>query len=346
MYNRITMDDLQKYLLLIERRLQENLERFSNPLPLYLFSAYHMGWIDEFGNPLSEFKRGKRLRPLLCVLINQAFNGPLDDALNLASSLEFLHNFSLVHDDIQDGDEKRHNRWTVWRLWGVPQAINVGDSLFNLCFQVLTQLFSPLLQRISLREITNTIQELIEGQYLDISFEKRNDVYLKEYMTMIEKKTARLFATSLFLGSFSANYKEDISRKFFEMGKNFGIFFQIADDIMGIWGDSRKTGKTPLGDLWKKKKTFPIIYLLQEASDKEKQRIYEIWNKSNLLEQDISYILQALERKRVKESSLNTAEEFFEKSYRIIEEYEGLIDLRLIKELFKNYYNLIFSSQS
>ncbi|MEN2983432.1 MAG: polyprenyl synthetase family protein [Dictyoglomaceae bacterium] len=346
MYNKSTMDKFQKYLLLIERKLQENWEKFSNFLPLYLFSAYHMGWVDEKGNPLTEYKGGKRLRPLLCVLINQAFNGPLDDALNLASSLEFLHNFSLVHDDIQDGDEKRHNRWAVWKLWGIPQAINVGDSLFNLCFQVLTQISSPILQRTSLREITNTIQELIEGQYLDLSFERRSDVYLKEYMIMIEKKTARLFATAFFLGSFSANYKEDLSRKFFEIGKDFGLFFQIADDVLGIWGDPKKTGKPPLGDLWKKKKTFPIIYLLQEASEREKQKLFEIWSREKLLEQDILYILQMLDRKRVKEASINTAERFFEKSYKALEEYDELIDLSLIKELLKNYYNLIFSLQS
>ncbi|MGB9857654.1 MAG: polyprenyl synthetase family protein [Dictyoglomaceae bacterium] len=339
------MDSYQKYLILIERRLQENWEKFSNLLPLYFFSAYHMGWVDEEGRPLTEFKGGKRLRPLFCVLVNQAFNGSLDDALNLGSSLEFLHNFSLVHDDIQDGDEKRHNRWTVWKLWGVPQAINVGDSLFNLCFQVLTQISSPTLQRVSLKEITATIQELIEGQYLDLSFEHRNEISLKEYMTMIEKKTARLFATTFYLGSFSANYKEDISRKFFEIGRNFGIFFQIADDIMGIWGDPKKTGKSALGDLWKKKKTFPIIYLLQEASDKERQKLYEIWNRIKLTEQDIYYILELLDKKRAKEVSFNTAEKFFEKGYKGLEEYKDIVDLSLVKDLFKNYYNLVLSLQ-
>lgn len=339
------MDHYQKYLMLIEKRLQENWEKFSNLLPLYFFSAYHMGWVDELGRPLAEFKGGKRLRPLFCVLINQAFNGPLDDALNLGSSLEFLHNFSLVHDDIQDGDEKRHNRWTVWKLWGIPQAINVGDSLFNLCFQVLTQIASPILQRISLKEITNTIQELIEGQYLDISFENRNEISLKEYMTMIEKKTARLFATTFYLGSFSANYKEDISRKFFEIGKNFGIFFQIADDIMGIWGDSKKTGKSPLGDLWKRKKTYPIIYTLQEADERERQRIYEIWNRVKLTEQDIYCILELLDKERAKEFSFNSAEKFFEKGYKALEEYKDLVDLTLVKDLFRSYYNLIFSFQ-
>jgi geranylgeranyl diphosphate synthase type I len=339
------MDPYQKYLLMIERKLQENWEKFSNILPLYLFSAYHMGWVDENFQPLSEFKGGKRLRPLFCVLINQAFGGSLEDALNLGSSLEFLHNFSLVHDDIQDGDEKRHNRWTVWRLWGIPQAINVGDSLFNLCFQVLTQISSPLLQSISLKEITKTIQEIIEGQYLDISFETRNEISIKEYMIMIEKKTASLFGTTFFLGSFSANYKEELSRKFYDIGKNFGIFFQIADDIIGIWGDPKKTGKNPLGDIWRKKKTYPIIYTFQESSIKERQRFIEIWNRKNLIESDVTYILELLEKKRAKEAAVNTAEKFFEKGYNALEEYKDLVDLSLVKNLFRNYYKLIFSFQ-
>lgn len=339
------MDVFKEYLLKIENKLLENWQKFSNQLPLYLYSAYHMGWIDEYGNLLVEGKGGKRLRPLFCVIVNQAFNGPLDDALNIACSLEFLHNFSLVHDDIQDEDVKRHNRWTVWKLWGIPQAINVGDSLFNLTFQVLTQLSSPTLLSVSLKEITNAIQELIEGQYMDISFEKRLDVSLKEYMDMIEKKTARLFAVSFYLGSFSANYKDDLSRKFFNIGKNFGIFFQIVDDILGIWGDPDKTGKPILSDLWKKKKTFPIILLTQEASEKEKRKIDEFWRKPVLSDQDVYYILELLEKKGIKLASFNTAEKYFQKAYKELEEFKDLIDISLIKNLFANYYNLIDSLQ-
>ncbi|MFN3699544.1 MAG: polyprenyl synthetase family protein, partial [Dictyoglomus sp.] len=226
----MVIDEIQKYLLIIENKLQENWNKYSSQIPIHLITAYHMGWVNEDFQPITDIKRGKRLRPLFCVLINQTLGGILEDALEIGSALEFLHNFSLVHDDIQDKDEKRHGRWTVWKIWGEAQAINVGDLLFNMVFQVLSNLTSPLLLTKSLREITETIRELIEGQYLDLSFEKRVNISLKEYLMMIDKKTAKLFSTSFYLGAFSATYKDEISKIFQDIGEKFGLFFQIADD--------------------------------------------------------------------------------------------------------------------
>lgn len=339
------VNEIQKFLLIIENKLQENWSKFSTNIPIHLITAYHMGWVDEDLIPITNIRRGKRLRPLFCVLVNQTLNGVLDDALEIGSAIEFLHNFSLVHDDIQDQDEKRHGKWTVWKIWGEAQAINVGDLLFNMVFQVLTNLKSPLLLSKSLKELTETIRELIEGQYLDISFEKRKDISLKEYLMMIDKKTAKLFSTSFYLGAFSATYKEEISKLFQDIGRNFGLFFQIADDAMGIWGDPEKTGKNAFADLWRKKKTYPILYLYSEASDKEKRMIEEIWGRDIVTEKDIEYLLDRLEEKRVKEATFNLAEKYFGESYKKLLSFQDLYNISLLRKLFEDYYNLIFSFQ-
>jgi geranylgeranyl diphosphate synthase type I len=338
------MNEIQKYLLQIEKRLQENWNKFSSEVPVHFITAYHMGWVDENFQVLSEFKGGKRLRPLFCVLINQSLGGDLDSALDIASSLEFLHNFSLVHDDIQDRDEKRHGRWTVWKIWGEAQAINVGDLLFNMTFQVLSKLNPHLLAK-ALPTITETIRELIEGQYLDLLFEKKREVSLREYLIMIEKKTAKLFSTSFYLGAYSATYKEEISKIFQEIGKDFGLFFQIADDAMGIWGDPNKTGKNAFNDLLRRKKTYPVLYLYSEASDKERMILEEIWMRERLSERDILYLIDLLDKKRVKEATFNTAEKYFNKSYNKLMSFKDLYNITLVKDLFESYYKLIFSLQ-
>ncbi|HOJ92303.1 MAG TPA: polyprenyl synthetase family protein [Dictyoglomaceae bacterium] len=339
------INNSQEYLLLIEERLRQNWDKFSSEIPIHFLTAYHMGWVDENFQPLENIKGGKRLRPLFCVLINQALNGILDDALDIGSALEFLHNFSLVHDDIQDRDEKRHGKWTVWKIWGEAQAINVGDLLFNLAFQILANLSSPLLVSKSIQEVTHTIQELIEGQYLDLSFEQKKEVSLKEYMQMIDKKTAKLFATCFYLGAFSATYKDEISKEFQEIGEKFGLCFQIADDAMGIWGNPDKTGKNSLADLWRRKKTYPILYTYSEASDKERLKIEEIWSKEYLTDQDIYDLIELIEDKRAKEATFNLIEKFFNGSYKKLLSFERVYDISLIKEIFENYYDLIFSIQ-
>lgn len=338
------MNEIQKYLLQIEKRLQENWNKFSSEVPVHFITAYHMGWVGENFQPLMEFKGGKRLRPLFCVLINQSLGGDLDSVLDIASSLEFLHNFSLVHDDIQDRDEKRHGRWTVWKIWGEAQAINVGDLLFDMTFQVLSNLNPQLLAK-TLSTITETIRELIEGQYLDLLFEKKKEVSLKEYLIMIEKKTAKLFSTSFYLGAYSAIYKEDIAKIFQEIGRDFGLFFQIADDAMGIWGDPNKTGKNTFNDLLRRKKTYPVLYLYSEASDKERMMLEEIWMRERLSERDILYIIELLDKKRVKEATFNIAEKYFDKSYNKLMSFKDLYNISLIKDLFESYYKLIFSLQ-
>ena len=249
-----------------------------HPMPAnhYAMMHYHMGWADESLRP-GAFVSGKRIRPLLCLLACEAVGGNPADALPAAAAVEILHNFSLVHDDIEDGDETRRHRPTLWAIWGVPQAINVGDGMFALAFSALlrsveTNLVdgnpdAPGAVLRSLAAVDRLAQiciELTEGQHLDLRFEEREDVTVADYLRMIGGKTAALIAGSTALGAlFGGAEKPDIEN-LYRFGYSMGLAFQIQDDILGIWGDSEKTGKPAGNDILRRKKSLPLIYGLEQ----------------------------------------------------------------------------------
>ena len=164
-------------------------ERDGHARPLYEMLAYHLG-VDGSGAP-----RGKRIRPLLGVLAYQSLTGDYRKALPGAAALELGHNFSLVHDDIEDADTERHHRPTLWAIWGIPLAINAGDALFALSRLAIYRLmdgFSDHRVLELMKVYDETCLALCEGQYLDITFERRADVTVDAYLEMIGKKTAAL----------------------------------------------------------------------------------------------------------------------------------------------------------
>lgn len=242
----------------------------------YAMMHYHLGWVDEALQPLT-VSSGKRIRPLLCLMACEAVGGNPADAIPAAAAVEILHNFSLVHDDIEDGDETRRHRPTLWALWGVPQAINVGDGMFALAFSALLRAgrsekgdaASPLdfdRTLAATERFARICVALTEGQHLDLSFEERTDVTVADYLQMIQGKTAALIAGSSALGAFiggaDARQVECLDR----FGLNVGLAFQIQDDILGIWGDPAVTGKAAGNDILRRKKSLPLIYALEHAA--------------------------------------------------------------------------------
>jgi geranylgeranyl diphosphate synthase type I len=227
---------------------------------------YHMGWVDRDFQK-TKATTGKRLRPLLLILCTEALFPQWQVALPAAAAVELLHNFTLIHDDIEDKDEMRHGRPTLWRLWGIPQAINTGDALYTLAYRVLMSLSPeeiPYQQIVKIiRVFNNTILRITEGQYLDIDFETRSTVSESEYLDMIEGKTAALFALSCELGAIISGATSDIQGQLKRFGWALGMAFQMQDDILGLWGDPDRTGKPVGSDLVKKKKTLPIIHCTQ-----------------------------------------------------------------------------------
>ncbi|BAL99633.1 MULTISPECIES: polyprenyl synthetase family protein [Caldilinea] len=226
---------------------------------------YHMGWVDAEFRPVT-LPAGKRLRPLLCLMACQEVGGDPVQALPAAAALEILHNFSLVHDDIEDGDERRRHRPTVWALWGIPQAINAGDAMFALAFAALQRLsargVAPETVLAALQLFTETCVALTEGQHLDMAFEQRAWVSVDEYMRMIQGKTAALIGASVAIGGLIGGAAQGVDASLRRFGQSIGLAFQIQDDVLGVWGDPTVTGKAAGADILRRKKSLPLLHAL------------------------------------------------------------------------------------
>ena len=288
-------ETMNRYLPRIEKALQEALQA---PLPTvtdhHNMMHYHMGWLDDRFQT-SAVGGGKRLRPLLCLLACQAVGGEVSVALPAAAAMEILHNFSLAHDDIEDNSRERRGRPALWTLWGVPQAINVGDALFALAHRTLGQLSDhdvPAWRILAaIRSFDRTCVALTEGQYLDMSFESRRDVTVDEYLEMVEGKTAALIGLSAELGALLGDAPPPLVAHFLEFGRQLGIAFQIEDDILGIWGDESLTGKSASSDIREKKKTLPVVYGLGSTVGLQLKTVY---GEQEITEEDLPSVLALL----------------------------------------------------
>lgn len=236
---------------------------------LYGYLRYHLGWADEQLRP-RKGPGGKRLRPIFCLLSCEACGGDWEQALPAAAAVELLHNFSLIHDDIEDRDTLRRGRPTVWALWGAPQAINAGDALFILAHRALLRLADRGLPAERVTEACRVFNhaglQLTQGQYLDIRFEQEAQVTTEAYLHMIEGKTAALLAAACELGALVAGAEAHQRAHLRAFGRHVGLAFQIEDDILGIWGDPQETGKPVGSDLRSRKKTLPILHGMQHSA--------------------------------------------------------------------------------
>ena len=232
--------------------------------PFYGMMLYHLGLdLDRAGG-------GKRMRPLLCVLVYEALAGEPRGMLPAAAALELLHNFTLIHDDIEDQDPTRHHRPTVWSVWGVPQAINTGDGMYATSRLAVQRLrdrgfpaerildFAGLMDRACVR--------VCEGQFLDISFEARTDVTVERYRAMAAKKTGALIAACAEGAAVLATEDPQVREALARFGDDFGQAFQAYDDLLGIWATTERTGKLEMNDLVKRKKSLPVVIAFEKAS--------------------------------------------------------------------------------
>jgi len=255
-----------------------------DPLHFYTIMRYHMGWVDEHGRP-REASGGKHLRPTLCLLACEAVGGDWHKALPGAAALEVVHNFTLIHDDVQDKSSQRRHRPTVWTLWGTAQAINAGDGMWALAQLALLRLRdkgvpSDKMIRAS-RILAEACLKLCEGQYLDISFESRPDIEEEEYLRMIDAKTAQLFDSSVSLGAIVGTDDEQLVSQLGIFGRQLGLAFQIHDDLLGIWGTQKATGKSAYTDIREKKKTLPILCALKQATGEKRERLASLYQKGS-----------------------------------------------------------------
>lgn len=266
---------------------------------------YHLGWLDEHFAP-AQASAGKRLRPLFTLLACRAAGGEPERALPAAAAVELVHNFSLVHDDIQDNSDTRRGRPTVWRLWGMPQAINAGDAMFVLARHALLRLsergVSPPTVLNAVARLDRTCLTLCRGQYLDMDFEGRLDVRLADYLEMIEAKTAALLACAGYLGGLVATEDPARAETFWSLGRALGLAFQIQDDWLGIWGEERITGKPAADDLRRRKKSLPVVYALGRAAEDERAaRFRALYAQPHRAEETVSEAIALLEATGAKE---------------------------------------------
>lgn len=223
---------------------------------------YHLGFAQADGTPASVYS-GKRIRPILVLLSCETCGGDASQAIPAAAAVELLHNFSLIHDDIEDRDELRRGRPTLWKQWGEAQAINTGDAMFaqaHLALHRCAERGVPASHVFAaLRVFDAMCVHLTIGQHLDLSFETRTDVTVAEYMRMIEGKTAALTQACCEIGAIIAGASTQNVQTLADFGRWLGLSFQLQDDVLGIWGDPQKTGKQD-SDLAHGKKTLPILY--------------------------------------------------------------------------------------
>jgi len=284
------------YRSMVERLMKEFLAPSEPALSAHhSMMHYHLGWADQAFRDLNG-SGGKRLRPVLCLLACDAAGGDVHQALPAAAAIEILHNFSLVHDDVEDNSPTRRGRATVWQLWGVPQAVNVGDALFSYAHLTLSRLREvgvPNDQIVAaVRAFDETCVALTEGQFLDMSFENRLDVTVEEYMTMIELKTGVLMGLSAELGALLAEASTAQVAQFRSFGRSLGLAFQIEDDILGIWGDETATGKSVASDILERKKTLPVIYGLRSDAG---QRLATLYSREELTSDDVTAVVGLLD---------------------------------------------------
>ena len=258
---------LQTCVPLIEREMRRVIEPLrgaqgKHPTTLATMLNYHLGFAGVDGSPTSA-NTGKRIRPALTLLCCEASGGSRERALPAAAAIELLHNFSLIHDDIEDRDELRRGRPTLWKIWGEARAINAGDAMFALAHIALLNTAArgaPADQVLrALRTFDETCVALTTGQHMDIEFEQRSDVTAANYLAMIEGKTAALIRAACEIGAIVAGADDERAAQLGEFGRWLGIAFQVQDDVLGIWGDPALTGKQD-SDLAHGKKTLPVLH--------------------------------------------------------------------------------------
>ena len=280
----------------IEAQLKTSLSGLEVKSTALLFQmvSHHLGWIK------SEASRGKRLRPLLTLLCCDAAGGHWQAALPAAGAIEWIHNFSLIHDDIEDKSETRRGRETVWKRWGIAQATNTGDALFALAHLLTHELEEHGHDSATILSIQKQLDKaclhLTIGQHLDLKFEETEGVSEDEYLEMIEGKTAALIAASCAIGALAAHSEPSKVVLFQQFGHDLGMSFQIYDDVLGIWGTPNVTGKPSGDDLRVRKKTLPIIFAINHSHD-----FQELWDSDEIDDNRITRMTTSLNRSGARE---------------------------------------------
>ena len=303
----------------IKRALASSaLHEESNLAPFYGQMQYHLGWVDTNFSSVSN-NPGKLLRPTLLLLAFEATGEHNDDtqtkqhnashlrrALPAAASIELTHNFTLIHDDIEDGDSERRHRSTLWNVWGIPQAINTGDGMFALARYALWDVVDEGVDHSIAVQLGASLDKaclvIAEGQYLDISFENRDDISVAMYVDMIGRKTAALMGCAAEMGAMLGTREAETIFRLRSFGFSIGIAFQVRDDLLGVWASTDELGKTAAGDIYRRKRSLPALHALECAERADQQFLRQVYSqKTPVTSAQVEEVLAIFERTHTKE---------------------------------------------
>ncbi len=295
--------DHAPYLRAIEDDLHQALAcESSRHAGLYDMLRYHLGWQDSSGIPAAG-GHGKRLRPLLCLLACEAVGGSWESAVPAATALELIHNFTLIHDDLEDDSPLRHQRPTVWSVWGAAQAINAGDALWALARQSMYRLpdrgTEPTVALRVARLLDEACLQVFEGQYLDIASEGDRELTVQTYEQLVQGKTVALIVAALVSGALLGGAGPTVLAGMERFGQEMGLAFQMTDDLLGIWGDPQVTGKSTATDLAAHKMTLPVIHALAWERALGERTLYDLYGRAPS-EEDVPALLAVLDRSGAK----------------------------------------------
>lgn len=246
---------------------------------------------------------GKRLRPIMVLMANELFNGDLEKAIKPALTIEFFHNFTLIHDDIMDEAPLRRNKPTIHTIYGINTGILSGDALLIKAYQFFEDLEPELFKKcISIFSETGAV--LCEGQQMDVNFETDNEVTYDDYIKMITYKTGVLSAASLKIGALIAGASEEAAETLYNYGKHIGIAFQIMDDYLDVFGDMEQFGKRQAGDIYENKKTVLYLTAMESATDEEREELLYWYSKKTESIDKVHGVLKIFRRAKVDEQVL------------------------------------------
>ena len=269
---------------------------------------------------------GKRLRPYLVLKSCQMLGGKQSDAISAASAVEMIHNFTLVHDDIMDNDEMRHGVTTTHKKFDIPLAILAGDVLYSKAYNTISsksKLSSNYTTEL-VSKLSKACIKICEGQVDDIKFAENKRIPTeKEYVKMIEKKTAVLFEVSCAMGAICAKRKQKDVKNLSAFGRNLGIAFQITDDLIGIIGDSKITKKPVGNDIREGKKSLPIILAIKKARGQNRTKIMRVFGNSGASKQQINLAVNVIRSLGVEKEVRDIALKYAQKAEKSISSYTG-----------------------
>jgi len=313
-------------------------EMLASPAPyagLYDMHRYHLGWVDESGARTAA-PPGKRLRPALSFLVADAVAGDWRVAVPAAAAVEMIHNFSLIHDDIEDRSALRRFRPTVWARWGEAQGINAGDALLVLAELTLVERAPAEWSLEALRLLNRTCRALCEGQYLDLLWEREPTVTLAQYLDMIERKTARLFRASAELGALAGRASAESQELFGEFGGALGMAFQVLDDFLGAWAPALDTGKTAGLDITTRKKALPAILGLASPSSPAKDRFRSLFERDRpLSSEETEEAIALLDVMGIRGQTTRMARRYREDAARILDRLAPLYDVTSLRDFLR-----------